>query len=101
MRTERVEFQFTAGVDLDDVEATVKLAFLGASGQHPAPLIRLYARYQLNRARRTVVVIGEEQIAASIAALLVTYLERELGPDAFRTNLKLKRTHAAACGTDA
>lgn len=95
MRTQRFEFRFASDVDLDDVEATTKLAFLGARGQHPAPLIRLYARAQLNRARRTVVIIGEEQIAASIAALLVTYLEREFGSGAFTTNLKPARTAAS------
>lgn len=101
MQTDRVEFKFRPGVNLDDVEMTVRLAFLGASSQHPAPIIRLYARYQLNRSRRAVVITGADDIVKTVAGLTVSYLERELGATAFTTTFKPQRTAATGSGTAA
>lgn len=94
MRCDRITFQFGPRVNLDGVEDTTRLAFLGATGQHSAPLIRLYARYQMNRSRRTVTVIGADDIVMTIAGLMVSFFERELGADAFTTDHKPARTAA-------
>lgn len=88
MKCDRVEFKFEPSVNLDDVLSTARLAFLGAGGLHGEAIVKLYADSRLNRARRTIAVFGAADIVASIAALLATFLAREIGESAFSTTFK-------------
>ena len=77
-------FTIDDSVALEDVESSLVLALMGVESLHGAERTRLEAAHALDRDTRILVVDASSQVGGDLNRLLVGYLRREFGDDAFR-----------------
>jgi hypothetical protein len=76
-------FKFTDDVDMDEVEASLVLAFFGAEALHGEAQVRLDADHTFDRDRRLCIIDSETRAGQDICRLFTGYLRREFTPDKY------------------
>lgn len=84
MNREVYRYVFVESVLLEDVEATLDLALLGAQSLHGESRVRLDARYVFDADKRAFVIDASTAVGESLNQLFVGYVRQEFGEDAFR-----------------
>lgn len=88
-------YRFASHVALEEVEASLVLAFLGAESLHGSAQVQLDAAHYLDAAMRTLIVDGATAVGLTINRLLVGYLRRELAATDFQVERVSEREAAA------
>lgn len=77
-------YKFEIDVLLEDIEATLDLALLGAQGLHGEASVRLDARYVVDYEKRAIVIDATTAVGQSLNQLFICYVRQEFGDGAFR-----------------
>jgi hypothetical protein len=83
MRTPAYRYQFDPKVAMEDVEASLVLAILGAESLHGETQVKLAAAHYLDVESHTCVVDVTEQVGQDLNRLFAGYLRREFGAKSF------------------
>jgi len=94
MTSEIYRYTFAEGVDLDAVEASLVMAFLGAEALHGESQVRMDGSYAFNRELRSCVIDAATEVGRDINRLFTGYLRREFEADQF-TVKRLEQQSAA------
>ena len=78
-----IAYTFAPSVPMDDIEASLLLALLGAESLHGATSTRLEAAHSVSRDERQVVIDETSQTGRDLNRLFLGYATREFGADAF------------------
>jgi hypothetical protein len=98
--SEIYRYSFAEGVDLDAVEASLVMAFLGAEALYGESQVRMDGSYAFERELRSCVVDACTVVGRDINRLFTGYLRREFGPEQF-TVYRLPPHEAEAVGAAA
>ena len=77
-------YVISESVLLEDVEATLDLALLGAQSLHGESRMRLDARYVFDADKRAFVIDASTAVGESLNQLFIGYVRQEFGEGAFR-----------------
>jgi len=83
MTREVYRYEFQPDVPMDEVEVSLVLAIVAAECLHGETQVRLDASHILDADRHAGVVDGGTDVGKDINRLLVGFLRREFGEDAF------------------
>jgi len=78
------QFEFDGPVSMNDIEATLHLAILGAEALYGESSVRMDGAYSVNEQRRICVVDARSEVGRTICQLFTGYLAKELDSSAFR-----------------
>jgi len=84
MNRDIYRYVFVELVALNDVQATLDLALLGAQCLHGESRVRLDARYAFDSDKSAFVIDASTPVGQSLNQLFVGFVRREFGEDAFR-----------------
>jgi hypothetical protein len=96
MRQPIYRFTFTRDVPMDDVEQALVLALMVVEVLHGDAKTRLGVGHAFDRKRRLCVVDATTTEGKDLCKLMVGFLTREFGPDAFTVRPTRVRRPAAA-----
>lgn len=77
-------FTFSSDVSMDEVEATLVLAFFSAEALHGEAQVRLDGRHTLDAASRQCVIEAGTEVGRTVCRLFTSYLRRELRDEQFQ-----------------
>lgn len=83
MAREAYRYVFARGVPEEEVDATILLAIWGAESLHGEAQVRLDLTHRFDPSRRVCVVDASTPVGRDFNRLLLGYLQREFGADAF------------------
>lgn len=83
MTWELYRYEFRPEVPLDEVEASLLLAFLATESLHGESQVRLDASHNLDHERRVCVIDARTRVGRDINRLFVGFLRHEFGEDSF------------------
>ncbi|MBL8812488.1 MAG: hypothetical protein JNM43_20155 [Planctomycetaceae bacterium] len=83
MTWELYRYEFRSEVPLDEVEASLMLAFLATESLHGESQVRLDASHHLDHERRVCVIDARTRVGRDINRLFVGFLRHEFGEDSF------------------
>lgn len=83
MTWELYRYEFRPEVPLDEVEASLMLAFLATESLHGESQVRLDASHNLDHERRVCVIDARTRVGRDINRLFVGFLRHEFGEDSF------------------
>ncbi len=83
-------FTFSPEVSLEEVEATLVLAFFSAEALHGEAQVRLDGRHTFDAATRQCVIEAGTEVGRTVCRLFTSYLRRELQDDQFRAERLLE-----------
>lgn len=83
MTWELYRYEFRPDVPLDEVEASLLLAFLATESLHGESQVRLDASHSLDHERRVCVIDARTRVGRDINRLFVGFLRHEFGEDSF------------------
>jgi hypothetical protein len=76
-------FQFTPPVDLNEAEATLRLAVMACEGLFGEARTRMEVSYSLDAGASAITVDGRTAPGEAVIRIFASYLSREFGRDAF------------------
>src|SRR5262245_59820911 len=83
MTRQLYRYAFKPDVPLDDIEAALVLAVLGAEALHVESQVRLDAGHYLDRERHACIIDAGTDVGKDLNRLFIIFLRQELGEDAF------------------
>jgi hypothetical protein len=84
MPMKNVQFTFSPAVVIEEVQGTLALAVMALESLYGPDRVVLDATYRLDPQTRTLDVDRANDVGATFALILLGFLRREFGPDAFR-----------------
>jgi hypothetical protein len=95
-------FQFSCGVELAEVEATLLLALWATEALHGKPSVRLKARHEMDHEQRTLTICSATDVGQNLNCILLGFLQREFRPEEFQIerisgNLTAREAPQLAC----
>jgi hypothetical protein len=84
MHTSVFRFQFAAGVDPLEAEATLQLAILAVEGLVGEARVRMDVSYLLDAPRSVIVVDGSTPTGDALVRVFTALITREFGAESFR-----------------
>ena len=96
MSKEVYRYVFSADVPLEEVEASLLLAVMGAESLHGESQVRLDAAHHLDVAARACVIDAGTAVGRDFNRLFVGFLRREFGEDSFQVERADSPAAAAA-----
>ncbi len=92
MTWELYRYEFRPDVPLEEVEASLLLAFLATESLHGESQVRLDASHCLNHEQRACVIDARTRVGRDINRLFVGFLRHEFGEDSF--TIERTETHS-------
>ena len=84
MSKEIYRYEFDEDVPIEEVEASLLLAVLGAESLHGSAQVRLDAAHFFDAAKRSCAIDSTTEVGRDVNRLFVGFLQREFGEDVFR-----------------
>lgn len=77
-------YQFSSGLDITEVEATVMLAILATESLHGESRVRLETLHRFDARQRSCVIDASGEVGRDLSRLFLGFISREFGKDSFR-----------------
>ena len=74
-----VRFMFDAGVDMTEVEGTLRLSLIACDSLHGQNRVELEAFSSVDRVRRSVAIQTRTDVGCNLAVVFLGYARREFG----------------------
>jgi hypothetical protein len=87
-------YEFRRDVPMQDVEASLQLAFLATESLHGETQVRLDAAHSLNHRKRCCMINVQSRVGRDISRIFTGFLRHEFGEDAF--SIKRQPNHHKA-----
>ena len=84
-------YEFRRDVPMQDVEASLRLAFLATESLHGETQVRLDAAHSLNHRQRSCMINVQSRVGRDISRIFTGFLRHEFGEDAF--SIKRQQPH--------
>jgi hypothetical protein len=83
MTGDRYCFEFRSDLPMQEVEASLRLAFLATESLHGETQVRLDAAHSLNRRKRICMIDVRSRVGRDISRIFTGFLRHEFGENAF------------------
>lgn len=93
MPGELYRYRFTAGVSIEEIEASLLLALWGTESLHGEAQVRLDGAHVFDAERRACVIDAGTAVGRDLNRLFVGFVRREFGADAFTVERVTHRNH--------
>jgi hypothetical protein len=84
MSAQTYRYRFNSEVPLEDIEASMVLALLGAESLHGETQLQLSASHQIDPEKRACVIDAADQVGQDVNRLFLGFMTREFGRDSFQ-----------------
>ena len=91
MNAETYRYQFSPDVALKEVEDSLLLSVLAVECMHGRSHLRLDAKFNLDKKKRSCVIDAGTEVGRNIAKIFTGFITRQFGEEAFKVERTLAR----------